>query len=298
LHGLPSVIVSDRDPRWTGNFWRALFKALGTKLAFSTPYHPQTDGQTERLNRVLEEMARMYVNARQNDWDEFLPMFEFAYNDSWQSSTRATPFFLNYGGHPDGPLARAVQSEVTQVPAAQDLYFQIHTSLAQAMSHIKVAQERQRQYANKDRRDVQFQPGDQVMLSTAHFRWADGRSNKLRPKRVGPFPVTRVISSVAYELELPANFGMHPVVHVSSLTPYHESALFGSRMPAPPPPMLLPGGGEALEVERLLQKRVVGRGRGQRVEYLVRWKGMGQEHDTWQPANGLSFEDLAAYWDP
>ena len=87
LHGLPSVIVSDRAPRFTGNFWKSLNKILGVKLAMSTAFHPQTDGQTERMNRTLESILRNFVNYKCDDWDAYLSLAEFAYNNSVNAST-------------------------------------------------------------------------------------------------------------------------------------------------------------------------------------------------------------------
>src|SRR6266511_685843 len=95
LHGLPRAIVSDRDSKFTSRFWQELFRLLGVKLAMSTAFHPQTDGQTERANRTLEDMLRAFVNYRQTNWDECLPAAEFAYNNSLQASTGYTPFFLD-----------------------------------------------------------------------------------------------------------------------------------------------------------------------------------------------------------
>ena len=96
-HGLPQVIVSDQNPKFTSQFWKTLFKNLGTKLAMSSAHHPQTDGQTERMNRTLEEMIRTFVNHKQDNWDECLPAAEFAYNNSKQASTGFTPFYLDCG---------------------------------------------------------------------------------------------------------------------------------------------------------------------------------------------------------
>ena len=104
-HGLPATIVSDRDPRFTSHFWRCLWAHTGTKLAMSTAYHPQTDGQTERANRTLEDMLRACVSDRQDDWDEHLTAIEIAYNNSEQASTGFTPFYLNSGQHPTFPLS-------------------------------------------------------------------------------------------------------------------------------------------------------------------------------------------------
>ena len=272
IHGMPSVIVSDRDPRWTGHFWRAFFRALGTKLAFSSSYHPQTDGRTERENRTLEEVLRCFVNDRQNDWDVILPMVEYAHNDMEHSSTGATPFFLNYGGHPANPLARACASESVQVPAAQDLVSIITTAVSQAIANLKIAQARQAHYANLHRRELVLEEGQLVWLCATNWHWADGRNNKLRSKRIGPYKVIRAVSPVAYEIELPMESRMHPVFHVSNLTPVVESQFFGTRIPEPPAPVRMPGGEEVMHVEKVLKKRTVGRGRGKRVEYLIRWQ--------------------------
>ena len=96
LHGLPKTIICDRDSRFTSHFWKALFDLLGTKIATSTAFHPQTDGQTERTNRTLEQILRIYVSYKQNDWDKYLSTAEFAYNSAEQSTTKFSPFELNY----------------------------------------------------------------------------------------------------------------------------------------------------------------------------------------------------------
>ena len=98
--GLPKVIVSDRDPKFTGRFWKELHPLLQVKLAMSSAFHPQSDGQTERTNRTLEEMLRSYVLYAQDNWDQLLPFMEFAYNNSVNDTTTQSPFFLNYGKHP------------------------------------------------------------------------------------------------------------------------------------------------------------------------------------------------------
>jgi hypothetical protein len=104
MHGMPDEIYSDRDTRFTSKFWQELMKGLGIKQKLSSAFHPETDGQTERTNRVLEEYLRHYVNPHQDDWDEWLPMAEFAYNNSVHAATvRHTPFFLCYGRHPKLP---------------------------------------------------------------------------------------------------------------------------------------------------------------------------------------------------
>ena len=108
-HGLPRAIVSDRDTKFTSTFWREVQRTMGTTLAMSSGFHPQTDGQTERANRSIEEMLRAYVGRGQTDWDERLGMVEFAYNNSVHSSTGFTPFYLCYGRHPVSPVTRLIQ---------------------------------------------------------------------------------------------------------------------------------------------------------------------------------------------
>ena len=108
LHGVPESILSDRDPRFTAHFWRAFWSQLGTTLTMSTAYHPQTDGQTERANRTLEEMLRARINFKQTDWDDHLAAAELAINNAQQASTGFSPFHLNYGQEVQLPLDQAI----------------------------------------------------------------------------------------------------------------------------------------------------------------------------------------------
>ena len=103
LHGIPKVIISDRDPKFTGNFWKSLFKGLDTKLNFSTAYHPQMDGQTERVNQVLEDMLRMYVRDHPNKWEDYLHLAEFAYNH-YHDLAKLSPFEILYGRKYSTPI--------------------------------------------------------------------------------------------------------------------------------------------------------------------------------------------------
>ncbi len=287
-HGVPSSIVSDRDARFTSVFWRALWQQLGTKLAMSTAYHPQTDGQTERANRTLEDMLRAYVSYRQDDWDQHLTAAEIAYNNSVQASTGYSPFFLNSGQHPNLPLSSAVQpANISNNPPAAELLSDLYRDLECAKENLKRAQQRQAHYANQHRREVTFCVGDEVLLSTANLRH-ELRAPKLAPKFIGPFSISRVISDVAYELTLPDTMSrVHPVFHISKLKPYRDgSASFPDRhqLPVRPAPELLPDTGEkAWEVKQVVGKRTV---RG-KVQYLVLWKGYPDTDRTWEPASNL-----------
>jgi len=124
--GLPKALVSDRDTRFTSHFWKSLNQKLGTSLKLSTAHHPQPDGQTERAKRTIEDMLRAYVSPFQNDWDKYLILAEFAYNNSVQASTGFTPFYLNHGRHPHTLLSSLMGSNILSDkdnnPAANDLW--------------------------------------------------------------------------------------------------------------------------------------------------------------------------------
>jgi hypothetical protein len=166
--GLFRVIISDRDPRFTSNFWRTLLKLLGTKLSFSTAFHPETDGQTEHVNRMIEEALRPYVNARHTDWDLYLTPVEFAYNNTVQASIGHSPFYLNSGQHPLTPGA-LLKPPSSDTPAADEFLQKIATAIHNAKTLLRIARNRQKQYADARRRPLILQPGDRVYLSTAHL---------------------------------------------------------------------------------------------------------------------------------
>src|SRR3981189_2664311 len=105
LHGIPKIVISDRDVKFTGNFWKALFKGIDTQLNFSTAFHPQTAGQTERVNQILEDMLRMYVMNQPKKWEEYLHLVEFAYNNNFQASTKLSPFEILYGRKYNTPIS-------------------------------------------------------------------------------------------------------------------------------------------------------------------------------------------------
>ena len=297
LRGIPSSIVSDRDPRFTSVFWKSLWQQLGTKLQMSTAFHPQTDGQTERQNRTLEEMLRAYVSYEQDDWDEHLSAAELAHNCAEHASTGFSPYYLNHGHHPQLPIDEAVKEiNVSNNPTAAGRIQQLHDSITRAKSALLKAQQRQAQYADRSRRELVFKVGDQVLLSTEHLALKDkDRTKKLTSKFIGPFSITRVVSSVAYELTLPPSFRIHPVFHVSKLRALKSStaAEYPGRNDAsasrPPPELINDDGEEEWEVERIVKQRTVkGRNNKKRVEYLVKWLGYPEWEMTWEQQQNLA----------
>ena len=284
LHGVPDSILSDRDPRFTAHFWRAFWAQLGSTLTMSTAYHPQTDGQTERANRTLEEMLRAYVSWRQTDWDVYLPTLEMAYNSSKQVSTGFSPYYLNAGQEARMPLDGAIPSARSNTnPAAAQRIERLHSDLQHAKHNIKEAQRRQSHYADQHRRDAHFAVGDRVLLSTQHLRMrGEGRTPKLTFKYIGPFPVVRVVGPNAYELELPSLMQIHPVFNISRLKAYRDGStshpLRPNPLSRPAPVVLREDGVEEFEVERIIDRR----GTGARTEYLVEWKGYPLWEASWE----------------
>jgi hypothetical protein len=286
LHGLPSSIVSDRDPKFTSSFWRVLFKLTGTKLAMSTSRHPQTDGQTERMNRTLEEMLRSFVAYDMRDWDTLLPAVEFAYNDSVQGSTRHSPFFMNYGFNPRSPVGLLPQSRPARCPAAADVLNRITVAVGQAKANLAAAQQQQAKYYDARRRQLTFAVGDKVLLSAEALRTYSEKErpkDKLKGLYTGPLKVTEVISPLAYRLQLPKNSRAHDVFSVQYLRPYKEDATGRHRdagAPQPQPLFYDEDGEPHWEVHSIKGER---EGEDGRTEYLVRWRGWGRSHDSFQP---------------
>ena len=162
LHGVPSEIISDRDPRFTSNFWKALQVAMGTQLKYSTAYHPQTDGQTERTIQTLEDMLRACAIELPGSWDIYLPLAEFAYNNSYHSSIQMAPFEALYGRKCRSPLCWTELSERTVI--GPDLVEKTTKKVEMIRQKLLTAQSRQKSYADKRRRPLEFVVGDHVFL--------------------------------------------------------------------------------------------------------------------------------------
>lgn len=216
--GLPEVLISDRDPRFTGNFWQSVFRTLGTKLHMSTAFHPESDGQTERANRTVLEMLRALINPKQDNWVSYLPIVEFAYNNSVHASTGFTPFFLNYGRHPHTALARSVSRNV-KYPDVADWLKELESARVLAGKTIVRAQAKQISACRTARN--QFSVGDFVLLDTLNLSLPAAQVKKLSARFVGPYKVVKVVNKNAYKLDLPSSFGRtHPVFNISFLKPY------------------------------------------------------------------------------
>jgi RNase H-like domain found in reverse transcriptase/Reverse transcriptase (RNA-dependent DNA polymerase)/Integrase zinc binding domain/gag-polyprotein putative aspartyl protease len=289
LHGLPLHIVSDRDPRFTSAFWAEVTEALGMKRGFSSAFHPQTDGQTERMNRTMEEMLRHFITPMKGDWVSVLPLLEFAYNNAEHAAIQTTPFRLYTGLNPLHPASSLAEREY-KVPAAEQFVTAMTAEMKRAKQCLLDAQTRMKTQADKRRLDISLSVGDQVVLSTKNLKLKGVMPRKLMPRYIGPFNVSARIGKVAYRLDLPEHMKIHNVFHVSLLQPYQPD---GSRHP--PAPQLIDGELEyAVESITAHRESTVGgaKNRRQRVEFLTCWEGFGREHDSWEP--GAMLEDTQA----
>lgn len=285
-HGFPDVLVSDRDPRFQSEVWSQLCSRFNITRAMSSSYHPQTDGQTERVNRTLEQMLRTYIQTDEREWEGLLPALELAYNTTSHSSTELSPFEIMIGENPltaaDLDIVGALAPTLT--PPMTKLFRQL---CDRARSHILQAKWRQKYYADARRRAVEYKVGDQVWLSGKHLP-ALNHCSKFEPKYRGPFTVTERIGTVAYRLALPPTYEGHNVFHVSQLVPHHprDPALVPHEAPMGWPPTRDDAGNPTDQylVDYILDQR----GTGEEAHYLVKWRGVPEEEATWEPAHHLA----------
>ena len=289
-HGVPRAVVSDRDPRFTASFFKEVTRLMGSRLHMSTARHPQSDGQTERENRSLIEALRSYCNHHQSDWDDYLPMLEFGFNDRVQASTGMSPNFLMYGQELNSPLDVALGVYASSNPAAVDRAKRMRDAIKFAKANLREAQGRQAKNADRRRRQDEFRVDDQVLLSTEGLN-LQGFDNKLCSLFIGPFRVIEIINPNAYKLDLPSAMGaLHPTFNIEKLKHFRPSN--PDRFPDRPTPHTRPppvakadsNGDTEFEVERILAKRKKGRS----FEYLVKWTGYPMEESQWMPQKELS----------
>ncbi|KAK9652865.1 hypothetical protein HCH54_010281 [Aspergillus fumigatus] len=284
LHGLPRTIVSDRGPQFVATFWKHLTRRLDVKNLLSTAHYPETDGQTERMNAILEQYLRAYVAYLQDDWVDWLPLAEFASNSVRSEATGISPFFANYGFHPRMGFEPV---QPTNHPAARDAEAfakKMQDVVDYVRAQIRVAQARYEEQTNRYRRPARrYRVGQPVWLDARNIRTLRPQK-KLDWKYLGPFRIKKIISPHAYELELPASMRIHPVFNVSLLRPVAEDPVPGQRQP-PPPPVEVEGLEEWI-VEDILDSRWERRGRwGPRLKYTVKW--LGYDNPTEEPAHYL-----------
>jgi hypothetical protein len=222
LHGVPKSIMSDRGTQFTSHFWCQLHESLGTRLEFSTAFHPQTDGQTERVNQILEDMLRACALDYGSSWDDNLPYAEFSYNNSHQASIEMAAFEALYGRKCTTPLLWSGVGERSFF--GPDIITDAEEKVCLIRDRLKIAQSRQNSYADSKCTEVTYEVGDKAYLQVSPLCGVKrfGVKGKLAPRFVGPFKVLARKGEVAYELELPESLStVHNVFHVSQLKKCH-----------------------------------------------------------------------------
>uniref|UniRef100_A0A670J1E6 Integrase catalytic domain-containing protein n=1 Tax=Podarcis muralis TaxID=64176 RepID=A0A670J1E6_PODMU len=272
LHGVHSRVISDRGTQFTSRFWRKLMSLLQVEVSFTTARHPETNGQAERANAVLQQYLRCYVSQRQNDWVDKLPLVEFAYNNAENVSTGMTPFFANHGCHPRAFPGRGEES--WSVPAAEQFAEEMEAIHQQLQLNLGRAKEVYKREADKHWRPGEtIRVGDKVWLSTQGLPW------KLKPRRVGPFEVIQQVNPVAFKLRLPESMKIHPIFHRSLLSPYRGGGIRQGRGEGEVPLPETEEREQGHEVTEILDSRW----NGEQLEYLVAWEGAPSLENTWVP---------------
>jgi len=220
LHGLPESIISDRGVQFAVGMMKELNNLLGIQTKLSTAYHPQTDGQIERINQELEQYLRVFIDHRQEQWPDWLGTAEFAYNNKIHTATKTSPFKANYGQDPrmgfEGRRKGKYEVVGKFVEKMKKIQEKAKVALGKAQEEIKKFGDR------RQGKEEEYKVGDLVLLSTKDLKWQikGRRSEKLTEHFVGPYKVKGIISSNTIELELPNSIKIHPVVNVSRVQLY------------------------------------------------------------------------------
>ena len=276
-YGLPRKVISDRDPHFTTAFTKELCRVLDIEQNISTAYHPQTDGQSERANQWVEQFIRMYIDHLQKKWAGLLPVAQYTHN-SWPSATtKKGPYELILGYIPRVHQPR----RDINVPGTKERLEEAQEARRAAQAAITHAQSL---YKDSPRFRT-YSEGDKVWLDARNLKTTHP-SFKLAPKRYGPFPITKKISVTTYALKLPAQWRIHPVFHASLLMPYKETPMHGANFTEPPPDLI--EGQEEWEIEQILETR---KHRNQ-LQFLIKWKGYSDAHNTWEPEKNLNATEL------
>jgi transposase InsO family protein len=280
-YGCPSGVVSDRDSKITSKFWAEICHHSFIKRRMSTAFHPQTDGQTEVLNRIVEGYLRAFTSLEQMNWAKLLPTAAFAYNNSMNHTLRMSPFKALYGYDPEFHVDIADDVPEREIPAAKERIRKLHELRQGLRDQLNAARQRQIEYYNKRHTPKTLKRGSLVKLSTRNLKLRD---KKLQPRFIGPFRITEVIGSQAYRLALPEQYSrLHDVFPIQLLEEYHPRDQPGI-MPIPE----LEDDPEEYEIEEIRDKRTM---KG-RLHYLVKWTGWPSEYNQWVPEGDINASEM------
>ena len=274
--GVPSKVISDRDPHFTSHFVQALAMKLSIGQNISTAFHPQTDGLTECKNQWVEQYLWLYTSVRQDDWDAWLLITTFMHNQWPNATMKCSPHKILLGYHPSAAKEPTLITNNETVEARHQLIKQHREAALQVLN--KIAQTTP---------ESQYHMGDWVWLKAKHFALPYTPA-KLAPKCHWPFKIMKEISPVAYQLELPRAWTIHDIFHSLLLTPYKETPKHRAQFQCPPPELI--DNEEEYEVEDIINHRH--HGKRHQPQYLIHWRGYSAVDDTWEPTDQVHADNL------
>src|SRR6266436_5267010 len=275
-------MISDRDPRFTSHFGKALTTKLGISRNLSMAFHPQTDGLSKRKNQWVEQYLRLVTLMDPKGWVDWLALATAVHNNQTNVTTGLSPnqILLRYN-----PILNLEESLRTMNDLIEMQSEAMNQNCKNAIWALNKSSDQNSPPPS------QYKPGQQVWLDMTHLKLPYQKA-KLTPKRLGPFKITKEISPVAYRLALPTNWRIHNVFHASLLNPYHETNTHGPNFTRPPPDLV--EGEEEFEVERIVAHRTFGRSKC--LQYLIKWKGYPESDNSWEPADQVHAPDLIKHY--
>ena len=284
LHEISRDIITDRGSLFTSGLWKQITGKLRIERRLSTAFHLQTDGQTERTNAILEQYLRAYVNYQQDNWNELLPLAEFAYNNGYQETIKTTPFHANYGRNPEHHLMTLNHLITEKETSAKDME-NLHQILREEMT---TAQLRQKENYDKHRKcDPNLKSGDIAWFLPCNVK-TTRPSKKLDYKKMGPFEIIKKVGTSSYKLDLPTSMTIHNTFHISLLEPYEDNK-FPPQTQTPAPPIKIDG-----EPEYELEEIIYAHLHRDKLQYRAKWPGYPPEQDkTWYPAENFENASIA-----
>ena len=279
LHGIPNNLVTDRGSVFISQFFSALLRNYGIAQNLSSAYHPQSDGQTKRLNQVLEQYLCVYSNFDQTNWLENLPLAEFCYNSQFHTAINMSPFKATYGFDPPVHWSTELLSDS---PQTLQKYMSVLNDTTQTLCKtLKKTQLSTKKFADIKRCHVEYEEGEMVFLDRRHIKTLRP-SIKLDWKKLGPFQIIQKINPVAYRLQLPHSMKrLHNVFHILLLHPVKNT--YSRPTEAKPPPVILDRNNDYYEVDDILDGK---RTRGH-WQFLVLWKGYSAKENSWEPEENI-----------